>query len=86
MDRSQQLQLKVRAAILSALVLLLILGLWHVATLKPAASGATGSSASMTAEQIEYAKLMGKSIDSPKKTDGFPTLEQMAQTFVKHFA
>lgn len=86
MDRSQQLQLKVRAAILSALVLLLILGLWHVATLKPAASGATGSSASMTAEQIEYAKLMGKSIDSPKKTDGFPNLEQMAQTFVKHFA
>lgn len=85
MNRLQHIQLRIRAALLSVLLLLLILGLWHVATLKPPADVMTTTS-SMTAEQIEYAKLMGKSIDSPKKTDGFPTLEQMAQTFVKHFA
>jgi len=40
----------------------------------------------MSVEQIEYAKLMGKSIDAPRKPDGFPTLDQMAQTFVKHLS
>ena len=40
----------------------------------------------MTPEQIEYAKLMGKSTQSPKKSDGFPSPAQTAQTFVSQLA
>ena len=86
MDRFHHTQPRIRAALLSLLLLILILCVWYVATLKPAANVATGSSAPMSVEQIEYAKLMGKSIDAPRKPDGFPTLDQMAQTFVKHLS
>jgi nitrate/nitrite transport system permease protein len=65
---------------------MLILCIWHVATLRPASNAPGLTALPLTAEQIEYAKLMGKSVDAPKKADGFPTLDQMAQTFVKHFA
>jgi nitrate/nitrite transport system permease protein len=39
----------------------------------------------MTAEQAEYAKLMGKD-SGAQKTSGFPTLSQMGQTVVKHLS
>ncbi|MBI1889957.1 MAG: nitrate ABC transporter permease [Burkholderiales bacterium] len=70
-----------RAGLISLLILLLIVGSWHLATApKPqAAVQAT------TAEQDEYAKLMGKSRES-KKTTGFPTVAQMGETIVKQLS
>ncbi len=70
-----------KAHLLSLLILGLLLGIWHLATLQPAAVPAP-SAASMTPEQIEYAKLMGKdptagAAPAPSK-GGFPTLGQMA--------
>ena len=68
-----QRSLNFRAALLSVLMLLVVLGIWYVAT---GSSTAANSTAGMTAEQIEYAKMMGKDPGSAKAT-GFPTLGQM---------
>ncbi len=69
-----------RAGLVSALVLALFLGAWHLATLS---SGAPAQAAGLSAEQIEYQKMLGKDPGSTKST-GFPTLAQMGQTVVKH--
>ena len=71
-----------RAGVVSALVLVLFLGAWHIATLS---SGSAAQAAGMSAEQIEYAKMMGKDPGSGKAA-GFPTLTQMGQTVVKHLS
>ncbi|MGY4831188.1 nitrate ABC transporter permease [Sphaerotilaceae bacterium SBD11-9] len=72
--------LQFKAALLSALILLLVLAVWHVATLPSA-----GTASKLTPEQLEYAKLMGKdpaqSSSSPGKSS-FPTLAQVGITFV----
>jgi nitrate/nitrite transport system permease protein len=69
-----------RAGLISALILLIALLGWHLATLpKPEAAGAAAG------QQDEYAKLMGKSKDSTKTT-GFPTLPQMRDTVVKQLS
>lgn len=73
-----------KATVLSLLIFLSILGIWHLATLPAAGSGGSGT-AGMTAEQAEYAKLMGKDTGS-KKTSGFPSLAQMGQTVAKHLS
>ena len=88
--------LNARAALLSLLLLGLLLGIWHLATMSSgAASSATAAAApAMTAEQIEYARLMGKPVPadasgsaSPVATkSGFPTLAQMGATVVHHLA
>jgi nitrate/nitrite transport system permease protein len=68
--------LHMRAAVVSMVILLALLGAWYAAT---ASSGAaTGAVANMTPEQIEYAKMMGKDPAAPK-TGGFPTLGQMGE-------
>ena len=77
-----QRSLNFRAALLSVLLLLLVLGIWYVAT---GSSTATNSTAGMTAEQIEYAKMMGKDPGSAKAT-GFPTLGQMGTTIWGHLS
>ncbi|HEY6134729.1 MAG TPA: nitrate ABC transporter permease [Rubrivivax sp.] len=77
-----------RSALLSLLILLLLLGVWHLATL-PKAGDAVPSAATMTSEQIEYAKLMGKDPTAgatQKKSDGFPTLAQMGDAVVRNLA
>ena len=74
--------LKLRAGLLSALILVVILGIWYVAT---APSGAVASGAGLTPEQIEYAQMMGQD-PSATKTDGFPTLGQMGQTVWSHLS
>jgi nitrate/nitrite transport system permease protein len=35
---------------------------------------------------LEYAKLMGKAVDAPQKSSGFPTPAQMGATFVKQLS
>ena len=74
--------LKLRAGLLSTLILVVILGIWYVAT---APSGAAASGAGLTPEQIEYAQMMGQD-PSAAKTDGFPTLGQMGQTVWSHLS
>jgi nitrate/nitrite transport system permease protein len=74
--------MRLRAALLSLVLFFGFLMVWHVATL-PSATPATISAANMTPEQIEYAKLMGKSVEAPAKTNGFPTPAQMGATLVK---
>lgn len=74
--------LNFRAALVSVLLLLVFLGIWHVATL-PAAG--TAAVAGLTPEQIEYQKMMGKDPGAQKST-GFPGLGQMAATFAQQLA
>ena len=73
--------LRAKAALLSVLILLVLLGIWHVATLT--ATPVAAQAVQLTPEQIEYAKLMGKdptagATAAPAKS-GFPTLAQMGK-------
>ena len=71
----------VRAKLLSLALLGIFLGIWHVATLSPAA----GPTVVMTAEQLEYAKLLGKE-PGVKKSAGLPTLAQMGEAAWQHLS
>jgi nitrate/nitrite transport system permease protein len=81
--------LNARAALLSLVLLLIVLGVWHAATLSPTGVPVVAGPA-LTPEQIEYAKLMGKdpsagAATAPAKS-GFPTLAQMGSAAVKHLS
>jgi nitrate/nitrite transport system permease protein len=67
--------MKLVAGILSLGFFLLILGVWHLATL-PKTKEASGGDA-------EYARLMGK---SSNKTEGFPTPAQMGETVIRQLS
>ena len=74
--------LQFRAGVLSVLILLVVLGIWYAAT----NAGTVGAaSTGMTAEQIEYAKMMGKD-PGVTKSSGFPTLGQMGTTVWGHLS
>ncbi|MFN9744167.1 MAG: nitrate ABC transporter permease [Betaproteobacteria bacterium] len=76
-----------RAALLSLLLLALLLGVWHLATVGPAAPAAAPAAAALTPEQAEYLKLMGKdpaAAAAPVARSGFPTLAQMGEVLWKH--
>ena len=77
-----------RAGLLSLLILGVLLGVWHLATLRPAA--VAGPAVTMTPEQIEYAKLMGKDPTAGAAQtaikSGFPTLGQMADAAVANLS
>jgi nitrate/nitrite transport system permease protein len=81
-----------RAGLLSVGLLGLILLVWHLATRTVAPVAAPA--AALTAEQIEYAKLMGKDPASggaaggstPTEKAGFPTLAQMGAVMAKNLA
>ena len=68
-----------RAGVVSALLFVVFIAVWYAATASNAGSGAV--TAGMTAEQIEYQKMMGKDPGATKGS-GFPTPQQMGQTFV----
>ena len=74
---------------LSLLLLGMLLCVWHLATLSPRAVPVVAAPA-LTAEQLEYARLMGKdpgagTAAAPAKS-GFPTLAQMGAVVLKHLA
>ena len=79
-------RLSLKAHVLSLLIALVLVGVWHLATLqKASAPGA----APLTAEQIEYAKLLGKDPAAGggvKQNDGFPTVAQMGDAIVRNLA
>ncbi|WP_048438375.1 nitrate ABC transporter permease [Caenimonas sp. SL110] len=74
--------LNAKAALVSLLLLLAFMGVWHLATL-PSAASVTASTVS--SEQAEYNKMMGKDAASAKAT-GFPTLLQVGTTFVRQLS
>jgi nitrate/nitrite transport system permease protein len=74
--------LQFRAAVLSVTILLVLLAVWAAATTGPAIGGA---STGMTAEQIEYAKMLGKD-PGASKSGGFPSLAQFASTAWGHLS
>jgi nitrate/nitrite transport system permease protein len=74
--------LNFRAGLLSVLLLLVLLGVWYAAT---GSTATATSSAGMTPEQIEYAKMMGKD-PGQAKSGGFPTLGQMGATVWGHLS
>ena len=76
--------LSLKAALVSLLMFLLIVGAWQLATLPVAGVGAT---AGMTAEQIEYQKMLGKDpTQGQVKSSGFPTPAEMGATAWKHLS
>jgi len=74
--------LNLRAALVSLLLLCVFLGAWQLASHSPA--GPAGN-ASMSAEEIEYAKMMGKDPGASKAT-GFPPPLEVARTTWKHLS
>ena len=80
-----QRKLTLQSGVLSALILLAALLVWHLSITSTAAAPA----ANLTAEQIEYPKLLGKDPGASAgaaKTVGFPTLSQMGAAIVKNLA
>ncbi|HEX7863745.1 MAG TPA: nitrate ABC transporter permease [Variovorax sp.] len=76
--------LSFKAALVSLLMFLLLVGVWQVAT-APVAGGS--AAAGMTAEQIEYQKMLGKDpTQGQVKSSGFPTPAEMAATAWKHLS
>jgi nitrate/nitrite transport system permease protein len=74
--------LNLRAALVSFLLLCVFLGAWQLGS--HTATGTTASSA-MSAEEIEYAKMMGKDPGATKAT-GFPPPLEVARTSWKHLS
>jgi nitrate/nitrite transport system permease protein len=74
-----------RSGLLSVLLLLLLLGIWQLAT---GSAPAAAPAVQMTAEEIEYARLLGKDPTGSGGGDaarsGFPTPLQMGAAIVKH--
>ena len=75
--------ISIQAGLVSCLIFVVFIGIWYAATLP--SSGMGNAAAQLTAEQLEYAKMMGKDPGS-QKTTGFPTPAQMASTVGRHMA
>lgn len=78
-------QLRFKAALLSLALLLVLVGVWHIATAPRAAAPV----AAMSAEEAEYAALMGQApaadaAPAPDTASGFPTPAQFAQVAIGH--
>lgn len=79
--------LKLKAALLSLLMLLVVVGVWQIATAPRAAAPV----AAMSAEEAEYAALMGQApaasaAPAPDTASGFPTPAQFAQVAIDHLS
>jgi nitrate/nitrite transport system permease protein len=75
------LSIKTKGAILSVVILLMCLFVWHLATTQKAPPSQTVSSNSS-----EYNSLMGQSGGETVQKTGFPTLTQMGQTIYKQLS
>ena len=74
--------LNLRAALVSLLIFICFVGAWQLATTGPSIGGA---STGMTAEEIEYAKMMGKDPGAAKST-GFPPPMEVARASWVHLS
>jgi nitrate/nitrite transport system permease protein len=77
------MRLNVKAALVSLLMFLLLLGTWQLSTTAPTVAGA--SAAGMTAEEIEYQKMMGKDPGAVKST-GFPQPSEVGKAMLGHLS
>ena len=75
--------LHLRAALVSLCLLLVFLGAWQLASTAPSVAGA--NKVALSAEEIEYQKMMGKDPGAVKST-GFPTPVAVAHTIAQHLA
>jgi nitrate/nitrite transport system permease protein len=74
--------LNLRAALVSLLLLCVFLGAWQLGSHSQAAGAGTTT---MSAEEIEYAKMMGKDPGATKAT-GFPPPLEVARTTWQHLS
>ena len=72
-----------RAALVSMFMFLVFLGTWQLASTSPSVGGA--AKAGMTAEEIEYQKMMGKDPGAVKST-GFPPPIEVGKAILGHLA
>ena len=80
---TSNIRLSLKAGLLSVLILVLMLAVWHVATVPSGGAVSSG----LTPEQIEYQKLLGKGPAAEMaKAGGFPTPGQMGSTIVTNLA
>ena len=78
MKKPSSLTLGMKAGMLSVLILVVLVAIWHSATLPR-----TVAAPKMTAAETEYAKMMGKGASGTTKASDFPTPAQMGETAVK---
>ncbi|MFM2260368.1 MAG: hypothetical protein RL457_691, partial [Pseudomonadota bacterium] len=85
-----KVSIKVKGALLSVIIFLMMLSVWHLATMPKGGSKAeaTTTTSTVSKAQSEYDLLMGKgSKDAPAEMkSGFPTLSQMGETFYKQLS
>jgi nitrate/nitrite transport system permease protein len=85
-----KLSIKVKGALLSSIIFLMMLAVWHLATAPKPIGAKTDPVLAVESSkaQTEYDLLMGKgSKDVPAEIKtGFPTLTQMGQTFYKQLS
>ena len=85
-----KLSIKVKGALLSSIIFLMMLAVWHLATTSKPINAKTDPVLAVESSkaQTEYDLLMGKgSKDVPAEIkSGFPTLTQMGQTFYKQLS
>ena len=74
--------LNLRAAIVSLLLLVCVIGIWQVAT---STGGTAAATASLSAEEIEYLKMIGKD-PGATKSGGFPGPLEVARTSWGHLS
>ena len=75
--------LNLRAALVSLLMLLVFLGAWQLSATSLSVAGP--AKAGMTAEEIEYQKMMGKDPGAVKST-GFPPPIEVGKAIVSHLS
>ncbi len=79
--RSPQ-SLSLRASVVSLLLLVVLLGAWHLAT-SSTGSVTGGTAATLSAEELEYLKMIGKD-PGVAKSSGLPTPMDVARTAWGH--
>ena len=76
------ISLSLRSAVVSALMLLCLLGVWQLATIGPALGPVASN---LSAEELEYQKMMGKDPGAVKAT-GFPSPLDVARASWGHLS
>ena len=79
------LSIKNKGTLLSVLIFIFILLLWHVSTSPKVNKSNTAATVSNT-NSAEYNELMGNSLGNTVQKTGFPSLQQMGSTFYKQLA
>jgi nitrate/nitrite transport system permease protein len=85
MEKMSSLSIKTKGTLLSVLIFIFVLLLWHVSTTPKVSKSNTAATVSNT-NSAEYNELMGNSLGNTVQKTGFPSLQQMGSTFYKQLA